>query len=58
MNINEECKELGNCGLIGLVVTKCIPKKTRRKITEVGDTALKGFMNTADEAVRGGVKTA
>ena len=58
VNINEECKELGNCGLIGLVVTKCIPKKTRRKITDVGDAALKGFMDTADSAVRGSVKTA
>lgn len=44
----KECKEL-KTGLIGLAVTKSIPKKTRQRITKGGDAAVKFVVNPLGE---------
>ena len=47
-NWAKECKEL-KTGLIGLAVTKSIPRKTRQRITKCGDAAVKFIVDPLGE---------
>lgn len=50
-NWNDECKKL-NSGLIGLAVTKGLSRKTRTKITNSGDAALRFLVDPFGETDR------